>query len=116
MKKLLLGAAFLGLTIVACQNPSKNTVEAGGAPEVCPMTGQACEMDKEACDDMGACPMGGECDMDAGCDMEGMKADCDGGGCDMQGKDMGECPMGGMEKECDMDAMGAKSDCCSGKE
>jgi len=86
MNKLLLGVAFLGLTIVSCQNPSKNTIEAGGAPEVCPMTGGTCEMDKDACEDMDACPMGEECDME------------------------------GMEAGCDMEGMEAKSDCCSGKE
>jgi hypothetical protein len=122
MKKLLLGVAFLGFTIVSCQNPSKNTVEAGAGPDACPMGGN-CEMDREACEDMGACPMGEDCDMDSDCDMGA--GDCDTGAgvcpesgetCDMDKEacdEMGACPMGG---DCDMDAKAAESDCCSGKE
>jgi len=80
MKNLILGVAFLGLALVSCQNPSKNTFQAGEGPMVCPATGGACEMDKDACEDMGSCPDMGSCDMDAakmeGCDMEGAKMDC----------------------------------------
>ncbi len=99
MKNLLLGAAFLGLAFVSCQNMSKNTFEAGEGPMVCPATGGACEMDMDACEDMGACPD------QAGCDMEGMKG--------MEGCDMDAAKMEG----CDMEGMDAAAmECCSGKE
>jgi len=68
MKKLILGLALASVSLVACQNPSLNTMEAGTSPEA---TG-ACQMDA-------GCGMEGE---EAGCGMESMDA-----GCEMEAKE-----------------------------
>ncbi|MDF1799558.1 MAG: hypothetical protein P1V81_10310 [Planctomycetota bacterium] len=63
MKKLFLGMALASAALVACQNPSLNTMEAGSGPEAA-----------------ATCQMESSCDMesmDAGCDMEAKASSCD---------------------------------------